>query len=237
MNAIPQHHPDKNVLVEFVSGSLDHAQSIAVSAHLHYCAHCRNKVATLEHIGGTLFSLSESADQKNNNQSSALSSPCFDTLMSRIESNEQKVTTQKSETEQVDHLLPPKYKTLPSVIRKMLANSPPSWQRVTASLSTANLVAGQSEYGVSLQKISAGGKVPQHDHRGAEMTVVLKGSFSDEDNVYQQGDFLLKNPGDIHRPRASSNEDCLCLSVEQAPVKLTGLFTRWLNPFIRINPA
>ena len=33
------------------------------------------------------------------------------------------------------------------------------------------------------------GKVPAHDHKGLEVTVVLQGSFSDGDGIYREGDF------------------------------------------------
>lgn len=232
-NTSPQHHPDTNLLIEFASGSIDHGQSIAISAHLHYCIRCRTEVANLERIGGAMMSTIPT-DVTPNTTSEVLnpdSDPSFEALMAKIEQQDQAtpptVTAPSLYNKQ-------QYGTLPNVIQKML-HQPTKWRRITGSLSSASLVAGQNKYGISLQKISAGGKVPQHDHRGTEITVILKGSFSDEDDVYQQGDFLLKNAGDIHRPMASSNKDCLCLSVEEAPVKLTSLLGRMLNPFLRIN--
>jgi putative transcriptional regulator len=225
-NASPQHHPDKNLLIEFAAGTIDHGQSIAVSSHLHYCVRCRTDVANLERIGGAMINMSTDTDTDSDDAPPAAS---FDALMHKINQLDDDTTTHSSEP-----TTPKQYAALPRVIRKMLCQ-PAKWKRITTSLSSANLIAGQNKYGISLQKIDAGGSVPQHDHRAAEITVVLKGSFSDEDHMYQQGDFLLKNAGDIHRPIASSNEDCLCLAVEQAPVKLTGVFNRLLNPFLRIS--
>ena len=95
---------------------------------------------------------------------------------------------------------------------------------------------GEKDYEVALHRIDAGGKAPEHDHRGREITVVLTGSFSDEDGVYQPGDFLVREPGDTHRPFAARNEDCICLSVLEAPIKLTGI-KRILNPFLSFTPS
>ncbi len=229
-NLSPQHHPDQNLLVEFAAGTLDHGQAIAISTHLHYCVRCRNEVAKLERIGRAMISMMTSHSHTPQAKSSDTQ---FEQLMTRIDTQETH-KPQPSCPPQQEAAPLRQHGDLPTVIRKML-HKPTKWQRVTASLSSTSLVAGQNKYGISLQRISAGGRVPQHDHRGTEITVVLKGSFSDEDNVYQQGDFLLKNAGDIHRPMAASNEDCLCLSVEQAPVKLTGIFSRFLNPFLRIQ--
>ena len=95
---------------------------------------------------------------------------------------------------------------------------------------------GERRYELALHKIDAGGKVPDHDHRGQEITVVLKGSFSDEDGVYQPGDFLVREPGESHRPMAAQNDDCICLSVLEAPIKLKGLKSL-LNPFLSFSPS
>lgn len=240
MNASPQHHPDKNLLVEFAAGTLAPAQAIAISAHLHYCVRCRNEVATLEAVGGALLSITPEQTPKNTD---ATPMPSFDDLMTRIDEQDKTTTTVKNNSASLNasneatQAHPALHQKLPRAVSKMLRNKPIQWKRVTAELKSSSLTAGQDQYAVSLQKIAAGGKVPEHDHRGSEMTVVLKGSFSDEDNAYQLGDFLLKNPGDIHRPMSASNEDCLCLAVEEAPVKLTGLLTRLLNPFLRIRAA
>jgi putative transcriptional regulator len=236
-NLSPQHHPDTNLLLEFASGSIDHGQSIAISAHLHYCAECRSKVMEFERIGGAMMANhthNTTGHTVNNNIDSNInhheSNQSFNQLMDKIQQRE--ATPHLTVTPQESHSHHPE---LPTAVRKML-HPTTHWKRMTSSLRAAGLIAGQDKYGVSLQKIQAGGKVPQHDHRGSEITVVLKGSFSDEDGVYQQGDFLMKNEGDIHSPMASKNQDCLCLSVEQAPVKLTSLFGRLLiNPFLRIR--
>ncbi|RYZ78888.1 MAG: transcriptional regulator, partial [Moraxellaceae bacterium] len=99
------------------------------------------------------------------------------------------------------------------------------------------LVTGQNQYEVAFQRITSGGKVIEHDHRGLEVTLVLHGSFSDEGGVYNEGDFLVRNPGDVHRPTATQNQDCLCLSVTEAPVSVTGFFGKFINPFLTIKPA
>ena len=126
---------------------------------------------------------------------------------------------------------------LPPVISKLIGKkSSLSWQKLSQSLKIARLKTGQNSCEVSLHKISAGGKVMAHDHNGPEYTLVLKGSFSDENGMYQPGDFLLKQPGEEHKPYAAANRDCLCLTVIEAPVKFTGLLGRLLNPFIRLQP-
>ena len=239
MNTSPQHHPDKNLLIEFAAGTLERAPAIAVKTHLHYCPKCTLEVQQLEQVGAALF-LSGASEPSTENADKT----DFTELMKKIDdialaaeevTNTAHVSDDQNNQSGHTNSLPSKYAALPQLVKKMMLNNKLKWQYTTKNLRSANLIAGQDQYAVSLQNILAGGHVPEHEHLGDEITVVLKGSFSDEDNMYQQGDFLLKSTGDRHRPMASSNEDCLCLSVEQAPVKLTGAFSRLLNPFIKIN--
>ncbi len=111
------------------------------------------------------------------------------------------------------------------------------WKKLSTSLSVARLGIGDTEREVALHKIKAGGGVANHDHKGREVTVVLTGSFSDQNGLYLPGDFLVKEPGEEHRPMASEDGECICLSVLEAPVKFTGPITRMINPFLRIYPS
>ena len=100
----------------------------------------------------------------------------------------------------------------------------------------ARFETGQDEFEVALHKICAGGKTPKHDHQGLEYTVVLKGSFSDENAVYREGDFLIREPGDVHQPMGAQNGECICLSALSAPIKLTNPLGFLMKPWLRINP-
>ncbi|MGH1486329.1 MAG: ChrR family anti-sigma-E factor [Cellvibrionaceae bacterium] len=213
-----QHHPSNDLLAEFSSGTLDTAQAVAISAHLHFCHKCRCAVQEMEQVAGAM--LEELSPQ-------VLPEAGFDDLMAAIDKKDQAITVSTEEFES----------TLPRAVTRMTSDTPLKWRKVTNSLKTATLTAGQNQYEVSLQKIQAGGTVPKHDHRGMEMTVVLKGSFSDKQGIYQEGDFLIKQPGDIHQPVSARHEDCLCLSIQAAPVKLTGLLGKLMNPFIRLRTA
>ena len=74
------------------------------------------------------------------------------------------------------------------------------WQTLSPSLKRIKLTPGEDNEALNLYKIKPGGKIPPHEHRGDELALVLKGSFSDQKGVYQQGDFLLRTEGESHRP-------------------------------------
>jgi putative transcriptional regulator len=84
-----------------------------------------------------------------------------------------------------------------------------------------------------LYRIRAGKKMPQHTHEGAEVTLVIRGAFSDATGRYGRGDIAITDDDIDHSPVAEEGEDCICFAVLDAPVKLTGPVGRWFNRFIK----
>jgi putative transcriptional regulator len=82
--------------------------------------------------------------------------------------------------------------------------------------------------------IQAGTRVPDHGHRGSEMTLVLQGAFSDADGRYARGDVEVADEAVEHTPVAEAGEDCICLAAAVGPLKFRGLLPRLAQPFLRI---
>ena len=228
-----KHHPDDNLLTEYASGGIATAVGIVICAHLQTCLQCRQRVEQLNRLGAAILnqSVAEPVQQET-----------FDQLMTRIRNQTVSVNNadqlKKAAEFPAAYVNDPLMKRLPKVIAKLLPrNGKVKWQSAGGSLKMARLKTGQQDYEVCFQKISSGGKVFEHGHRGLEVTLVLHGSFSDEDGIYGEGDFLVRTPGEVHRPTATQNQDCLCISVVEAPVKLTGLFGKLINPFLPFKPA
>ena len=78
----------------------------------------------------------------------------------------------------------------------------------------------------SLLWIKPGRIMPSHTHDGSEVTLVLKGGFSDASGHYRRGDIAFADSDVDHRPRADEDEDCVCFAVTDAPLRLTGPFGR-----------
>jgi len=222
-------HPCENTLAEFASGNLDWALAICVSAHLEHCEECRAHVEKLNALGGAFLDQAPSVVSEQPKTS-------FESLMSKIKQIEA-AEPKPENTVAPAPILSAKASKLPKAVRKLLPKDKLQWKMLSPSLKEAHLVTGQDKYQVSFHKIKRGGKVAHHDHRGLEVTIVLEGCFSDEGGTYHVGDYLVKEPGEKHRPMATQNADCLCLSVVEAPVKLTGVVGKLLNPFLTINPA
>ena len=216
-------HPEPDLLVEYTSGSLGIAPCISVTAHLQYCKHCKDSVESLGDIGGALLASSEVVP---------VSDGLFDSILEEVETGCELNAVEEPREQCLDAIST----QLPEFVQRLLPGEELNWRRLSQSLKVAPIRVGEQDYEVALHRIDAGGKAPEHDHRGREITVVLTGSFSDEDGVYQPGDFLVREPGDTHRPFATRNEDCICLSVLEAPIKLTGM-KRVLNPFLSFTPS
>jgi len=220
MTKILNHHPKIEMLVELSAGTLDAATAICVSSHLHFCKSCRNEAARLDSVGAQLMydAIPETIDDS-----------LFDEIMSRID-----------QPQSVNEPVPekPGINGFPAHVNKLIheAKRTPIWERLSKSMEIAKLFTGQSKFEVALHRIGAGGVAPRHDHRGLEYTVVLKGSFSDEKSIYTEGDFIIREPGDVHQPMGAKNGECICLSAQEAPIKLTSFLGFFLNPWLRVNP-
>lgn len=83
----------------------------------------------------------------------------------------------------------------------------------------------------SLLWVGAGRRMPSHTHEGSEITLVLKGAFSDVTGHYARGDIAIADSDLDHRPLTDAGEDCICFAVTDAPLHLTGPFGRLLDRF------
>jgi len=217
------HHPGSAMLVDFSAGNLETAPSICVSAHLHFCAKCRNELLRLDQVGSKLMSEAEPIE---------VGEHLLDSVMAKIDQLPERDANIVPSTSKMSDV------RYPHLVNKLIngSQSSPTWRRMSSSVDVAQFATGQKEYEVALHKICSGGKTPRHDHGGREFTVVLKGSFSDEQAVYNEGDFLQREAGDVHQPIGAQNGDCICLSALAAPIKLSNPFGFLMKPWLRINP-
>jgi len=212
-----KHHPDSNMLAEYSANSLPAAQSVCVSTHLDHCTLCQQKLAQLESIGGVM--LEDTAPVSVDPQ-------VFEDVLLRLDevpddraANDANASTLSWTVKQVRQ----------GNLDKL------QWKKISRSLRIADLgrIDGATEF--SLYHISEGGRIPQHNHSGTEMTLVLQGGFSDESGAYHAGDFIVREAGDVHAPAALPGGDCICLAVLEAPLRFTHWHHRWLSPLLQLR--
>ncbi|MBT5483109.1 MAG: hypothetical protein HOH14_02920 [Gammaproteobacteria bacterium] len=228
-----KYHPDTRFLTDYSAGSLPESQALCVAAHLHYCPACRTKVSELTQVGSEIF-LSQEREE--------VSEDCFDRIMAKLSDlpatdtqSESSTSASLAATGQVIEPEPAKDKyvnDLPRAIQKLTGGSIEKmrWRKIGKSFRYSDINMGDDKRETSLLHIKAGGNVPKHQHGGDEITVILKGSFSDQEDHYHVGDYIVRTSGEMHTPVASQDEDCLCLATLDAPIVMNNWFYRLLAP-------
>ncbi len=200
---MPHHHPDENLLIEYAAGSLGEAKALLVATHLALCPACRAAVCVGEAAGAALaFSDSEAA----------------------AVGPEPDVTAHPAERTK-PAVLPPAPPRVPEPLRGYLgaAVSELAWVNVWRGMKAYALPEFAGRESVRLLSIEPSRRMPRHTHEGQELTLVLQGSFVDATGEYAAGDVATADQSVDHQPRAGSGEMCLCLAVEDAPMRLTGI--------------
>lgn len=215
-------HPDSQWLSEYIAGTLTDSHALCVATHLSYCSTCRNETAELMMVGAALFE-----SLVDNSSSPEKLEQLLTDIQTHLTAVPATGTNHRADASPLQELLPP-------AVNKLVPNGTNGlrWRKTGGKISIAKLNHLGDGRKISLHKLQPGSLVSNHDHGGCEITVVLCGSFSDDDGQYHAGDFLVREPGETHRPKANTSVECICLTVCEGPVKLTGQFGRILNPLL-----
>jgi putative transcriptional regulator len=216
----PTHHPSDARLLDYVAGSLAEPMALVVATHLALCPRCRSESGELEQLGGALL---------DGLEPEPLTEGGLDRLFARLERRENPedyTALSRAAGGEPD---------LPEPLRGYLGGTLSSlpWRRL-GPIGQVQLLTQHAGLTTRLLSIRAGTAMPSHTHEGAELTLVLRGAFSDETGQYMRGDVAEADSHLDHQPVADPGEDCLCLAVTDAPLKLTGRFGRLVNPFVRL---
>ena len=216
----PTHHIDDALLMDYAVGATSEPESLIIATHLAYCPHCRASVRGMEEVGGAL--LDDVAPE-------AVSDDALAAVMARIEGEAPPAPVVERRSPAADAIV------VPEPLRSYLGGGLESvtWQRAMPGLQVFEVPTGRPDIKTRLLKIKAGTPMPEHTHHGHEFTLVLTGGYSDERGHFIRGDVDITDDSVQHTPVADDDEDCICLTVTQAPLKLTGPFGRLLNPFVK----
>ncbi|MCK6449561.1 MAG: ChrR family anti-sigma-E factor [Alphaproteobacteria bacterium] len=218
--SMPSHHPDEALLLDYAAGALGEAESLAVATHLALCPDCRHEVADLESVGGAMLEEIEPAPLSGDSRAA---------VMARLD-EAPPATPRRRPVPVAPGVagLP-----LPEPLRSYLGETGPSWRRIMAGVAEHQILAGPDGYRAVLLRIEPEIAMPVHTHRDREHTLVLAGGFTDAFGHFLRGDFSSTDPSVTHQPVADPGEPCICLAITTAPLRLTGRWARFLNPFLR----
>ena len=214
-----RHHIGDDLLLSYAAGTLAEGWSIAVATHLALCPECRERLAVAEAAGGQLLE-------------TLAADPAAETSWMAVK-EKLNVAAARPVAEQRSA---PTGAVLPRPLRDYVGGDVDAirWQPLGKGAAQLRLKTGDRETQVRLLKIPAGKPVPEHSHRGRELTVVLSGAFFDGETVFARGDVEDADSDLQHIPTATPDADCICLAVTDAPLKFTSWIVRALQPVLGI---
>jgi putative transcriptional regulator len=216
------HLPPEEILLDYAVGALGAAPSLAVETHLALRPEIRARIDLLEAVGGAVLDGTAPAP---------LSADALDRALAGIErpaSDPVRLQQAPEVDAETAALVPPPLRALVGPSIRALP-----WRRRGLGIEEAKLDLRGDGGDARLLRIQPGVRVPRHTHRGAELTLVLSGAYSDDGRHFAVGDMQYADDADNHAPQADPGMPCLCLIALDAPIRLTGPFGRFLNPLIR----
>lgn len=220
-----KHHPKDELLTVFVDGQLPASLSAAIAIHADMCSCCQEKIETMTQTQASAsFETSHLDDviEDSGSAEKALASSDFDAMIDAIVVNDKIAPPKKIDEKNI--MVGDISYTLPYAITNINLASFSQFGK----LARARLQLDEGVIHSSLLHIQPGGGVPQHTHKGYELTLLLSGEFSDEKGNYVPGDFILLDAKNTHQP--FSKTGCLCFTVANDALYFTQGISRLLNP-------
>lgn len=218
----PAHHPSDDTLLRHAAGRLSAGSALVVATHLAGCPQCRAATRLGEAIGGVLLADTAPA---------AMAADALDRTLARLDIPASIPRPTADAPEWVPELAPgvPMPAPLRDVARRPWRWMAPGISRIRLDLTGA--APGERAY---LLRVTPGATLPEHGHRGEEITCVLTGHFRDTTGIYGPGDVAEMDAGHEHQPIAEAGEVCICLIATQGRLRMHGMLARVLQPLVGV---
>lgn len=212
-----KHHLTEELLMGYSAGTLPEAFNVVVASHISLCDECRAALAEYDAVGGEVLAKSDAT---------AMAEDSLEATLAMI-----------TAAPMVADLKAPVVESgiFPAPLRDYVSGDLDAvkWRKVGGGVSQMILKTSPSAT-VRLLKIPAGAAMPDHGHKGTELTLVLQGAFVDDDDHFAAGDVEVANEDLTHTPVAAEGVDCICLAATDAPLQFNGLIPRIAQKFMRI---
>jgi len=209
----PRHHPSEATILAYAAGALGEGLSLVVAAHLEYCPECRLDVASGEMVGGVMLEDLAPAPLAVGTRERVLH------LLDRSIVPAAPVL----ETGRTDPLVP-------RALARYLPESSAAfkWRLMAPGLRQFEIVPHGLLGGGNFRmlRIAPGKMLPRHGHTGTELTLILRGSFTDELGRFMPGDVAETDEDIVHQPVSDRDEDCICVIATEGPLKFESPLAR-----------
>lgn len=221
-----KHHPKFTLLKSFVDGDLPASLAAGVAMHADMCPICQQKILQLtDQVAEAIFEqdLLGETNITENETSFEASQMSFDDIINNITASDDIAPAKVMPSERLITFKGMKY-TLPNTLRNMDLGRTAQ----IGKLSRARINLGEGEIHTNLLHIGPGGSIPEHTHKGFELTLLLAGTFADDQGEYVAGDFIMLDKRHQHQP--ATEKGCLCYTVANDALHFTQGINKLLNP-------
>lgn len=212
-----KHHLDDATILAFAAGTAGEAHGIVIAAHLAMCPTCRASLRAAESLGGGFLAAQPET---------TVSEDCRAATLAGLDAK----VAQKS--------VPVPRGELPPALFRALGGKSLSdihWHKKAPGVATFDVPMPKGERThLKLLRIGTGRAMPEHGHGGEELTLILKGSYSDHMGKFSRGDVADLDQATEHTPVVDSDEDCICLVATEAPTRFKSIWARLAQPFVGI---
>ena len=214
-----KHHLSDNMIRAYAAGQLPEAFNLIVATHISLCDECRAALSGYESLGGAILE----------------SSTLADTAMPSLNATMQRIKSAASTPSPQIFAAPPHNPETPRPLAAYIGSSldDVNWKPLGMGV-RQSILATSAEATARMLYIPAGITIPDHGHHGTELTLVLRGAYSDENDRFERGDIELADQDLHHTPIADTDQDCICLAVTDAPLKFKNLLPRLMQPLFGI---
>lgn len=211
------YHPTDKQLQQYAEGNISSALALVVSAHCDVCSHCQDKV---DDINAELSSVIENIHAHQDKD------PAFEKMLASI-MQMPIVDTKPAVAPRIE--LDGRFFDVPRPLQRFVKHTG-NWSHLLGKVWQAPVDLGDAGI-ANFIYMENGGRVPEHTHKGTELTLVVDGEFSDGLADYDSGDFIIMDDEHIHSPHSNASEGCLVFSIVDKPLHFTSGIARLLNPF------
>lgn len=212
------HHLSDDLLMSYAAGTLPEAFALVAASHISLCDECRARLGAYEALGGAVL------DE-----------------VPAVMADEALERGLAACLAQIDRPAPPPPRAamrqgpLPGPLVAWVGGGLEAVRWTPLGMGVRQAILPTSRRASArLLHIPAGVAVPDHGHRGTELTLVLQGAFRDETARFGPGDLEIAGQELEHQPIAEAGEDCICLAATDAPLRFNALLPRLLQPLFRI---
>lgn len=209
----PAHHVPDAMLAAYAADALGYPFAMLVAAHVSFCDECRARLEAHHAVGGLVL---EALPPE------AVAADCRASVL--------EAAAARPDAPQATDAGNGIY---PCPVARLIGGDGPRWQSLGFGARQSILWSG-AEGSLRLLSIPAGQAVPEHGHRGLELTLVLSGAFADSQGIYRAGDLEVADEDLDHIPVATDEAPCVCIAATDAPLRFHGFIPRLLQPLLRI---